>query len=178
MPLPIFSLLVLVLLSLPSAGGVLAQGNSHKDKGFRYEKGGPPAWAPAHGYRRKGGEDDHDKKKHKAKQHKKDKKWKHKEEELKRREQAQKRREEAYKRKRYPSDKDRDADRKQRQPTLKKRRTNEQEPKKPVSIFEKGKAEVEEKIEDIQQKERRQQEEVGKRVPEKKEGDWSSGSGW
>lgn len=46
---------ILLILSLVSAGDVLAQGKSKEKAKPKNEKkgGGPPPWAPAHGYRAK-----------------------------------------------------------------------------------------------------------------------------
>ena len=187
-PTLLLSLLMLAAFSISTSGDVLAQGNSHKNKEFKDKKGGPPAWAPAHGYRKKGGEDDDNNKKYKGKDKKKDKHRKHKEEELENREEALKRREEALKEReerlkraeRYPEKNSKKKDRVLGPDIFKKPRTSEPDnlPKKRDSLFKRKQAELEEKVQKKKEEERRQQEEIKNKVPAKSEGDWSGGSGW
>ena len=188
----IFALVLLMLatLSLSDTGLLLAQGKSKKNKHDKNDhscchkdeyastKGGPPDWAPAHGYRRKHECDD---KEHKGK----DKYDKHdkREEALKRKEEELKRREEALKRREKVEDDDRDIDKKDRRNgELKKRRTEPTTPEKVGGIFKRRTSDAEEKAKEkvIRKKdqEHTRQEEILKRPPVKQEGDWTGGSGW
>ena len=184
------SLLMLAFLSFFVAADVMAQGKSHKhhEKDYKHKdkKGGPPDWAPAHGYRRKGGEDDC--KHHKCKDHDRDdkwearrgddKEWKQREEELKRREEGLKRREEEIKRReRGRVDENKRDDNKRRpEEVLKKRRSGGDD--RFEEIKKRRKTEKEEELERRQDEIRRRQEEVSKGTPIKKEPDWTGGTGW
>lgn len=161
----VLSLLMLATLSFSDSGNIMAQGKSHKqhEKGYKHTKGGPPDWAPAHGWRRKQGSDNDKRFKHKAKKEDKaykqhDVEYKHKEERSKRREKSQ-----------FPDSREK----KRPEGELKKRRESAGE------ILKRRSSDAEGKIEQKQEKERRQQEEVQKKTPlGKKEGDWTGGSGW
>lgn len=187
-PTLLLSLLMLAALSFSTSGDVLAQGNSHKNKEFKDKKGGPPAWAPAHGYRSKGGEDDDDDKKYKGKNKKKDKHWKHKEDELEDREEALRRREEALEEKeerlkraeRYPEKNTKKKGGSPGTDVFKKPRTSEPDssPDKPEGLLKRTRTKLEEKIQKKKEEERRQQEENKNKVPAKTEGGWTGGSGW
>ena len=154
---------MLAILSFSESGSVLAQGKNHKQDqtGYKHSKGGPPDWAPAHGWRRKDGDDNSNKHRHKA--NKEDKAHKHHADEHKGRE--------AKRREKGKSSENRDKNRPEGE--LKKRRESAGE------ILKRRNTDAEGKIEQKQEKERRQQEEVQKKAPlGKNEGDWTGGIGW
>ncbi|EMR02707.1 hypothetical protein ADICEAN_02184 [Cesiribacter andamanensis AMV16] len=84
------ALLMLAALSVTDAATAQAQGKKKEAQyaAVAHKQGGPPAWAPAHGYRRKAAAHEHDYRR-----------WRSKEEELRHRERELARREEALKRK-------------------------------------------------------------------------------
>lgn len=178
-PIPLPGLLLLIALVFSEVGSLQAKEHQTNDRFFSLNstKADPPDWAPAHGYRRKleGSKKGGKQKKHKKKDHT----YSNKEEALDRREAELDRREAALRRRKAGRNRNTDTTAKKR-PTeeLKKRRTSDSTPEKREGVIKRSKSKAEEALEKIKQDERRQQEEVKRTIPGKKQGDWTGGSGW